>query len=280
MIQYVEGGYEVAKNILANDNNKISFVCPLCGNKVFRSPNYVHKYGFNCPVCSDGVSYPNKFAYELLNQLSKLYHLNSLEHEYCPTWAGRYRYDNYFEFNGNSYILEMDGGFHKNNIHTKSNYTLNDRKRIDREKDVLAYEHNIKVIRIDCDPPTFVVIKNNTKESVLKDIFNLDLVDFDKCNEFAMKNIIKEVCDYYNKNENMNTLDISKYFNLHQVTIRKYLKSGAKLSWCSYNVYDSMRNYQSEKYGRHIIVENPNTKETFRFESVMQLYKNLLICLV
>ena len=107
MIQYIDGGYEVAKNILANDNHKIKFICPLCGNKVSRSPNYVHKYGFNCPVCSDGISYPNKFAYELLNQLSNVYHFDSLEHEYCPTWAGRYRYDNYFEYNGNSYILEI-----------------------------------------------------------------------------------------------------------------------------------------------------------------------------
>lgn len=271
MIQYIDGGYEVAKNILANDNHKIKFVCPLCGNKVYRSPNYVHKYGFNCPVCSDGISYPNKFAYELLNQLSNVYHFDSLEHEYCPTWAGRYRYDNYFEYNGSSYILEMDGGFHKNNIHTKSDYTLEDRKRIDKEKDLLAINHDIKIIRIDCDPSTFDTIKTNILKSDLNNIFDLNIVNFNKCNEFAMKNIIKEVCEYYNDNQTMNLLEISKHFNLHKVTIRKYLKNGAKLGWCKYNPYDSMRNYQSEKYGCHLSVENPNTKEKILFDSINQL---------
>ena len=32
--------------------------------------------------------------------------------EYSPYWAGRKRYDNYFEYNGQAYILEMDGAWH------------------------------------------------------------------------------------------------------------------------------------------------------------------------
>ena len=86
-----------------------------------------------------------------------------------------------------------------------------------------------------------------------------------------MKNIIKEVCEYYNDNQTMNLLEISKHFNLHKVTIRKYLKNGTKLGWCKYNPYDSMRNYQSEKYGCHLSVENPSTKEKVLFDSVNQL---------
>ena len=101
--------YEHKKPIPAK--TKIDFVsvykCPHCGkvSKNKKSPNGLyHNKGLGCS-CSDGISYPNKFSYELLSQLP----VTNVIHEYNPHWLKPYRYDNYFEFDGDKYILEMDG---------------------------------------------------------------------------------------------------------------------------------------------------------------------------
>lgn len=57
---------------------------------------------------------------------------------------------------------------------------------------------------------------------------------------FALKNIVKEVCDYWYEHreinrENITTTDLAKIFNIEKQTIRIYLKNGTKLGWCNYN---------------------------------------------
>lgn len=56
-----------------------------------------------CCVCSDGISYPNKYGFELFNnQLST--QIDKFTREYHPEWANPYRYDFYFEINVNNLI--------------------------------------------------------------------------------------------------------------------------------------------------------------------------------
>lgn len=67
-------------------------------------------------------------------------------------------------------------------------------------------------------------------------MFNLNEVDWIKCEIFALSNQVKEVCDYWNNKEDWETTtNLMNKFNLNKNTIIKYLKQGAKLGWCNYN---------------------------------------------
>lgn len=120
-------------------------VCPYCGNEKKISPRQLVKNGFGCQECSDGISYPNKFCRAFLKQLP----ISNLIFEYNPGWIKPKRFDNYFEYNGKKYILEADGGFHFQD-NTYTNESCFDAKLKDLEKEKIAAEHDISVIRIDC----------------------------------------------------------------------------------------------------------------------------------
>ena len=66
-------------------------------------------------------------------------------------------------------------------------------------------------------------------------IDNICKIDRDECEKFAIKNIIKDVCDYKNNNPNATTSEISKYFPVTKGTIGKYLHIGTDMGWCYYN---------------------------------------------
>ena len=66
-------------------------------------------------------------------------------------------------------------------------------------------------------------------------IDNICKIDWDECEKFAIKNIIKDVCDYKNNNPNATTSEISKYFPVTKGTIGKYLHIGTDMGWCYYN---------------------------------------------
>ena len=78
-------------------------------------------------------------------------------------------------------------------------------------------------------------------ESVLSKTFNLSSVDFNKCDEFASKNIIKEICMYYEYHKPMLSRDLSKKFNIGVSTLNSYLHKGNKLGWCNYDPKESHR---------------------------------------
>lgn len=77
-------------------------------------------------------------------------------------------------------------------------------------------------------------------------MFDLSNINWLECEEFALGNLIKEVCNYWKKhrnanNEDITTSDLAKYFKLSGTTIRKYLKYGTELGWCKYNTKEESR---------------------------------------
>ena len=216
--------------------------CPSCLYKKKLSNSVLSKYGFSCPVCNDNISYPNKFSRALLKQLP----IQNFIAEYSPNWASRKRYDNYFEYKGKNYILEMDGGWHykDNNL---SNQSAEQSKSIDNEKDRIAEEHGINVIRIECKKSEKEYIKKNIINSCLNSIFDLSNIDWDFCDKGACKNIIKEVCDYY-MNISTKIAQISRDFSISRTTARHYLRKGSEFGWCNYNSVNKQKgNITSKK---------------------------------
>lgn len=207
---------------------KIKAQCQFCKHEWMVTPNNLLQ-GQGCPHCSDGISYPNKFSYALLEQLP----VKNVIHEYSPKWIGRKRYDNYFEYKGKSYILEMDGAYHYS-----TRYGWNDLKSVEKSdeyKDKLALEHNIQVIRIECLKSEKDYIKNNILQSELSNIFELSDIDWNKCDLFANKNLIKEICDYFNKNSLSTVSEIVMKYGISENKVRNYLHTGTSLGLCNYS---------------------------------------------
>ena len=220
--------------------------------------------GISCPICGDGYSYPNKFIYNCLMQISN--QLDFVEREYKPTWCvfeyknmrKSGRYDIYFSVNNNLYICEMDGGLGHGN--RTLGITTEESLYIDAEKDRLAEEHHITLIRIDCDYKTgdrYEFIKNNIINSKLSDILDLSKINFDKANIEAQSSLMISACNLWN--EGYTSGQIASKINVVSSTVTNYLKKGFKYHICkSYSKTEST--YRS--HGRMVICLN--NKKIFR----------------
>ena len=71
---------------------KTHFICPNCGNIIFKTIKEVYMRGLACQRCGDSISYPNKFIRSLLSQLE----VENVSYEYAPKWLVPCSYDNYF----------------------------------------------------------------------------------------------------------------------------------------------------------------------------------------
>ena len=105
---------------------------------------------------------------------------------------------------------------------------------MDDEKDRLAKEHNIEVIRIDCKESELNYIKQSIIVK-LSNLFDLSNINWLKAEEFALSNLVKVVCEYKNNNVELSASEIAKRLNLCDSTVRQYLKKGNKLKWCLYD---------------------------------------------
>ena len=70
--------------------------------------------------------------------------------------------------------------------------------------------------------------------SKLPDVLNFNENDIDwfKCHEFALSNLVKEAANLWN--DNMSIRDTAKKLHLHESTVSRYLKMATKLNWCNW----------------------------------------------
>lgn len=231
---------EIAHKVLAQSNKKEEFICIKCGQIDNKAIFSVVNQGFSCPRCSDGLSYPEKIMFNVLQQLNI-----NFEKEVCFEWSrnivtndeilnGDKRYD--FFINYNNTIIEVNGIQHYQNVFEKlGGRTLNQEKHNDKLKQILAIENGIKnYITIDCSESDLYYIRNSIMNSELSDMFNLSDIDWLECQEFACNTLVKITCDLWESGV-QNTTEISKLIKLSRSTVRNYLKKGAKIGWCKYD---------------------------------------------
>lgn len=234
---------ELAKENNRRSTNKIDVKCPICGrikDKQIQINSLVKSHSIGCP-CGDGFSYPAKLVFNLLEQLN-----TEFKTEYSPLWCKfNFRdyirkgyYDFVFKLNNKKYIIETDGDLGHGNVTNLSKITAEESIFIDNEKDRLANEHNIEVIRIDCRKSELEYIKQNILNSKLNELFDLNKIDWLKAERFALSNLVKKVCDYKRENPMVTAKEISEIMGINSSTINKYLKRGAKINWCYYNPLD------------------------------------------
>lgn len=241
-------------------NYKKKLYCPNCGEEKLMTPNNLNSKGFSCGKCSDGLSYPFKFVYNLMKELKV-----DFATEYSPDWC-KYtinnkvkqgRYDFYFEHNNGKFIIETDGGQHKKERSTNSNWiSLGEQKYIDEIKDELAIKHGIDIIRVDCEFSDKNYIMQNILKSKLNSLFDLIEVNWDIIAQNACNSLLIECCRLYN-NGIIQTNELSCIFNVTRTTIGNWLNKGSKLNLCNYNG----RSNQQLITGKKVI--NLDTKEIF-----------------
>lgn len=235
MIPYFQGGYDEAKKYTNQSNAKLYFKCPCCGEIKHNLSSINHLYNrrnISC-VCQDGISYSEKYMYCLLTQL----HVNFIM-QFADDWCKPYRYDFYLP--DYSLIIEMHGYQHYNLCkYNENDYNkLTIQKNTDKYKKELAFKNNILAyFEIDSRYSEKYYMEESIKNSGILDIFlklNIE-INFNKCHEFATSNLLKEVCQCYEKNKKRHIVDIAKDFKIDPCTVTRYLKTGTNLGFCSYN---------------------------------------------
>ena len=254
MIKYFKGGYEEAKKYSKFSCVKIKPICPICKNQ-YREMTIDHLYESHGNICCNKSlrSYPERIIKSLLNNLNMLF----IE-EYVFGNNSSKRYDFYFKLNNEKYIIEIHGRQHYDGCFEKlGGKTLEEEQQNDLNKYNLAIQNGIKpenYIVIDCRKSELDFIKQNILHSKLNEVFDLNNVDWSKIEYEAVKMnlILKEVCDYWNDNEDVFPKEIAKIFNISSRTILEYLKQGNKIGLCNYDV--------DKEFKRQLSINNKNKK--------------------
>lgn len=222
-------GYEISRG----SNRTVEWTCPRCGKPKMSTPKQVVVYGLACNVCSDGISYPNKFMLSVLKQLNVGFKNEVSRKVRGFEWVKDFKYDFYFEDSENRYFIEMDGGFH----YGDGFLPYEDVHCTDVIKDELAANHGIIMIRIDCNyhnmSQRFEYVKRSIQNSVLNNIFDLSFIDWDKCNIDGTKSMHIKAAKLYDSG--LSIREISDNLSISYSTIYSWLKRMSKEGLCSYN---------------------------------------------
>lgn len=249
MIPYFQGGYEEAKKYTCNSGKKIYPICPDCGrikkNKI--TINNIYKIQVKCS-CGDNTPYPEKLMFAVLEQLGIDFQTQLTKTTF--KWCDKYRYDFYFEYNNEQYIIETHGLQHYEKQKRKNAKTLEEEQENDRVKKELAIKNGIKeenYIVVDCRYSKLEFIKQNILNSRLNELFDLSSIDWLKAEEFTCTNLVKTACEYKRNNPNWTTEKIGNIMGHSGVTIRNWLLKGVKLGWCNYSGKEEIRKKHSGK---------------------------------
>ena len=229
---YLGVSEEDAKTHTPNSNKKIKVKCPDCGRIKEIRLNVIYKrHSIGCS-CKDRISYPEKLMESLLIQLGVEY-----KYQYRNNWSQNKIYDFYLP--NYNIIIETHGEQHYEQ--SRRGRSLKEEQENDEFKKELALKNGIKhYIVINCSKSELEYIKNNILDSKLNELFDLSNINWNKCEEYALKNKVKEVCVYYKKHQGISTVDLAKEFSVDKSTVIKYLKQGTKLGWCKYDAKEEM----------------------------------------
>lgn len=238
MVNLIKGGNEVASKYAKYSNKKIEFVCPDCGNIVINSIRNVYaNHGISC-ICSDAISYPNKFMYKLLSNIGV-----EFEIEKVFEWSKNKRYDFYIgKLNA---IIEMNGAQHYEEVKWSSekSITLDDEIKNDKFKEEVAKENGIIFyFQIDCRKSDPEYIGKSIERSGLLNLLGCDSesIDYTDCDKFATSNFAKTICTFKEIHADATLHEISDIFKISYKTVLEYVKRGNKFGWCDYTMFDDL----------------------------------------
>ena len=247
---------------LSGSRKKVDWICPCCGYIVKnKSIEKVVQRGLSCPICSDGISYPEKFVANIFNQLEIDFEIHKVFE-----WSDSKIYDFYIpslnvivETHGIQHYIECD--FSGNNL----NRTLADEQRNDRYKQKMAYSNGIfEYVILDCRQSEKNFIKTSVLNSKLSNIFNLSSIDWDMCDNKAHKSHYKDILYYYN-NGVTNSIDIANLIGINRKTVINALHKMAENNICDYDSKISSAFHISKAHYKKVIcVETKKIYESIK----------------
>ena len=229
---------EDAKTHTRSSGDKVIVVCHDCGKtKRMKISTIYNEKSIGC-TCGDGVKYPEKFMTSVLDQLGIEYIFQLTKTTF--DWCEDKRYDFYIP--SLNTIIETHGRQHYEDCTWSKAKDVQENDRIKYE---LALQNGIKdgdYVVIDCRYSNAEWIKDSILNSKLNELFDLSEIDWIECGKKAQKNLVKEVCEYWNNNrqEWETTKTLAEVFGLSRGAITDYLKKGAVLGWCKYDAKEEM----------------------------------------
>ena len=230
---------------------RLKFKCPDCGYEKKMLISDLCYNGFKCNKCSDGFSFPERFMLSLLEQLT-----NDFELQKVFKWAKNKKYD--FYINNIDTIIEVHGLQHY--YKGFRNKTLEEEQKNDELKKELAEKNNINhYIIIDARFSNVKYIKNSIYNSELNSLFDLSIINWEKCGTDASNNLLKIACELWCKGIH-NTKEIANIMKLSRFTIIRYLKMGTLINICDYDPKKVLKlsSHNNGLKGKKVICLNNN----------------------
>ena len=272
-----------AKTHTRGSRDKVVVICPKCNKKKEIIISNIYNYKSIGCTCGRGVSYPEKFMMSVLDQLGVEY-----QTQYQPEYLNRLEEDGKWSQKKSDFylpkyglIIETDGKLNHEGgkLHSKSKKPLEYYVEVDNWKDEQHLLHGLKTIRINCFESNMEYIKNSILNSELINFGDFSKVSWLKCEEFALCNLVKSVCDYWNdKKDWETTTDLGKIFKMSRDAIVIYLKKGTELGWCNYNGKEELEKgrRRNEKNGKAVAMYDLDGNFIMEESSAVELKERCL----
>lgn len=221
-----------AKEYTIGSHKNINIKCPDCGFIRQIPIKILASRGFVCPKCGDGISYPEKFVLNFLEQLNV-----DFIYQKVFTWSNKKRYDFYIP--SINYIVEVHGIQHYEAKKGFYDGKFENIQKSDQLKQQLALKNNIsEYIVLDCRYSNLGWIKNDIMQSYLPILLNFKEEDIDwlKCHKNAMCSLMTQACNLWNGGMK-NVKKIANELCINRKTVTSYLKQCSELSLCDYDPY-------------------------------------------
>lgn len=220
----------VGFGITRGSNEKVPFVCPVCGADCMMSPHSVLTNGITCKACGDGIGYPNKFIFNVLKQMGILF-----QTEKKFLWSSNRRYD--FFIPSTQTIIEVHGMQHYVNSSGVFRRSLEEEQSNDLFKQEMALKNGIEnYIVIDARYSNADWISRHILQSDLSKFSSIINVNFDECDAFSEKSLVVSACQLWDSG--MSKKEIVKELSLSITTVYSLLKKGSKSGLCLKDIYE------------------------------------------
>lgn len=267
MLLNPEDGYKY----FSSGSQHVDWVCPNCGNIINKQINQVRTCGLSCEMCSDGMSFAEKFVYCMLMQLSL-----DFSHDKTIEWSGHKKYDFYIQ--DMNLIIETHGiqhyeksfSFHKN----KRARTLEEERANDEYKEKLAISNGIKhYVQLDCRKSELDYIRNSILDSELNKLLDLSNIDWNECLAFTFTSTTSMCCKLWNDGMK-STKKIADKVGIDISSVIPKLKHGAQIGLCDYEPnYEKRKPVRCRETGKIYKSARDTTRDGYNHSSVLQACK-------
>jgi hypothetical protein len=226
-------------NIGVGTQKEVELICPICGCILTQRINNVVKFGISCKRCGDGISFGEKFVFNILEQLKVDFDIHVKF-----GWSNGKIYDVGL-YNNKQLIglIEIHGDQHYNQgFATCGGRTYEEEVENDNYKKDIALKNGISndmYIIVDCRISSFNYIKSSIENNKFFNQYDLSKIDWSLCAKNATSSYTAKAWNLWEAGYNVGL--IAKQLKVNRYTVRRYLKHGAQAGLCSYSIEESSR---------------------------------------